>query len=42
MNDKKIKVYLDTTVVSYLWQLDAPVQMHQTLELWERFKEVTR
>ena len=39
MSDRKLKVYLDTAVVSHLWQLDAPVQMQQTLELWERFKE---
>lgn len=25
MNDRKLKVYLDTAVVSHLWQLDAPV-----------------
>ena len=31
MSDRKLKVYLDTAVVSHLWQLDAPVQMQQTL-----------
>ena len=38
MNVKKLKVYLDTSVVSHLWQLDAPEKMQETLELWERFK----
>ena len=38
MNDRKLKVYLDTTVVSHLWQLDVPEKMKETLALWERFK----
>ncbi|MCM1124115.1 MAG: PIN domain nuclease [Eubacterium sp.] len=35
---KKMKVYLDTSVVSYLHQLDAPEKMRDTLALWELFK----
>jgi predicted nucleic acid-binding protein len=35
----KKKVYLDTSVISYLYQLDAPEKMQDTLELWEIFKE---
>ena len=38
MNDRKLKVYLDTTVVSHLWQLDVPEKMKETLALCERFK----
>lgn len=34
----KLKVYLDTSVISHLWQLDAPEKMQETLALWERFK----
>lgn len=36
---KKLKVYLDTSVVSYLYQEDAPEKMQDTLSLWELFKE---
>ena len=36
--NKKLKVYLDTTVVSYLLQPDAPEKMDITLKLWEKFK----
>lgn len=36
---KKLKVYLDTSVVSYLYQKDAPDKMNDTLMLWELFKE---
>jgi rRNA-processing protein FCF1 len=36
---KKLKVYLDTSVISYLYQLDAPEKMKDTLELWELFKK---
>lgn len=36
---KKLKVYLDTSVISYLHQLDAPEKMCDTLDLWEVFKE---
>ncbi len=34
---RKIKVYLDTSVVSYLSQEDAPERMKDTLELWKSF-----
>ena len=34
----KLKVYLDTSVVSYLKQDDAPEKTRITLELWEKFK----
>lgn len=36
---KRLKVYLDTSVVSYLYQEDAPEKMQDTLSLWELFKE---
>ena len=39
MNGRKIKVYLDTSVVSHLWQLDALEKMQETLALWEEFKK---
>ena len=39
MNEKKLKVYLDTSVVSHLWQIDAPEKMKETLALWEEFKK---
>ncbi len=35
---RKLKVYLDTSVVSYLYQADAPEKMQNTLDLWELFK----
>jgi predicted nucleic acid-binding protein len=35
---KKLKVYLDTSVISYLYQLDAPERMRDTLDLWELLK----
>ena len=38
MFEKKLKVYLDTSVVSYLQQEDAPDKTRITLELWKRFK----
>lgn len=31
----KIKIYLDTSVISYLDQKDAPEQMKETQEVWE-------
>ena len=34
----KLKVYLDTSVISYLYQLDAPLRMEDTLEVWEMFR----
>ena len=35
---RKLKVYLDTSVVSYLYQVDALEKMQNTLDLWELFK----
>ena len=37
-DSKKIKVYLDTSVVSYLEQQDAVEKMEETREVWERLK----
>ncbi len=34
---RKLKVYLDTSVVSYLSQEDSPERMKDTLELWKDF-----
>ena len=34
----KLKVYLDTSVISYLKQDDAPEKTGITLNLWEKFK----
>ncbi|MCM1540143.1 MAG: PIN domain-containing protein [Blautia sp.] len=36
---KRLKVYLDTSVVSYLYQEDTPEKMQDTLALWELFKK---
>ena len=36
--DSKIKVYLDTSVISYLDQQDAPTEMNQTHQVWEKIK----
>ncbi|MCM1284257.1 MAG: hypothetical protein NC180_02290 [Muribaculaceae bacterium] len=36
---ERLKVYLDTSVVSYLDQEDAPEKMQDTLALWELFKK---
>ena len=38
VENKKLKVYLDTSVISYLQQEDAPEKTRITLELWEKFK----
>lgn len=38
MADRKLKVYLDTSVISYLKQNDAPEKTGITLNLWEKFK----
>lgn len=38
MDKGKLKIYLDTSVVSYLMQTDAPERMVKTLQLWEKFK----
>jgi len=35
---KKIKVYLDTSVISYLLQEDVPEKMADTQKLWEMFQ----
>lgn len=35
---QKLKVYLDTSIISYLYQTDAPEKMQNTLDLWELFK----
>jgi hypothetical protein len=35
---KKLKIYLDTSVISYLQQEDAPERMKDTLALWEQFE----
>ena len=32
-DNAKLKVYLDTSVVSHLWQLDAPEKMQATIDL---------
>lgn len=29
-NNRKLKVYLDTSVISHLWQLDASEKMNET------------
>ncbi len=36
---RKLKIYLDTSVISHLQQEDVPEKMSETLELWEQFKE---
>ena len=36
---RKLKVYLDTSVISHLQQEDVPEKMHETQELWRQFKE---
>lgn len=36
---RKQKIYLDTSVVSYLYQEDVPEKMRDTLKLWEIFKK---
>jgi len=35
---RKLKIYLETSVISYLDQLDAPKRMEVTRKLWERVK----
>ena len=37
--NKKLKIYLDTSVVSYLLQEDVPEKMEITNQLWELFKQ---
>ena len=36
---RKLKVYLDTSVISYLDQDDAPERMKDTQALWKRFEQ---
>lgn len=36
---RKLKIYLDTSVISHLQQEDVPDKMQETLELWEQFKQ---
>ena len=36
---RKLKVYLDTSIISYLDQQDAPERMRETLRLWELFRK---
>lgn len=38
MKRKKLKIYLDTSFISYLKQEDTPEKMNRTLEVWEKFK----
>ncbi len=35
---RKLKIYLDTSVISHLQQEDVPEKMQETRELWEQFK----
>jgi predicted nucleic acid-binding protein len=35
----KLKVYLDTSVISHLMQEDVPEKMAETLKLWDMFKD---
>lgn len=37
--NRKLKVYLDTSVISHLMQEDVPEKMADTLQLWEMFCE---
>ena len=39
MKMRKLKVYLDTSVISHLMQEDVPEKMADTLQLWELFLE---
>ncbi len=36
---RKLKVYLDTSIISYLYQEDAPEKMKDTQQLWELIKQ---
>lgn len=38
IDNRKLRVYLDTSVISYLKQEDAPEKTGITLNLWEKFK----
>jgi predicted nucleic acid-binding protein len=35
---KKLRIYLDTSVISHLDQQDAPERMAETRKLWEKIK----
>ena len=35
---RKLKIYLDTSIISHLQQEDVPEKMQETRELWEQFK----
>ena len=37
---EKLKVYLDTSVISHLMQEDVPEKMADTLKLWKKFQIV--
>lgn len=39
---RKLKVYLDTSVISHLMQEDVPEKMKDTRDLWEMFKMVAK
>lgn len=39
---KKLKIYLDTSVISHLKQDDAPDKTQDTLKLWEDIKQGSR
>ena len=36
---KKLKIYLDTSVISHLHQDDVPEKMADTLKLWDEIKQ---
>lgn len=35
---RKLKIYLDTSFISYMQQIDAPDKMNDTLTLWDDIK----
>lgn len=37
--NEKLKIYLDTSIISYLQQEDVPEKMDNTIKLWESFRE---
>ncbi len=37
--DRKLKVYLDTSVISHLMQEDVPEKMADTRKLWDMFRQ---
>lgn len=36
---RKLRIYLDTSVISHLQQEDVPEKMYETRELWKQFKK---